>query len=136
MLTPASPSASASSATVPGRLATTIRSSRSGPPLELVLEQAAAVLGGGGVPGGDRLAVAGADQLGGLAQAPAERFDRVGDGLAVAGEDVAPDRRVGAGDPGRVAEAGADLGHPLGVAAELRARLGDERVGDHVRAGG
>ncbi len=73
MLTPASPSASASSAIVPGRLATTIRSSRSGPPRELGLEQAPAVLAGGGVPGGDRLAVAAADQLGGLAQARADR---------------------------------------------------------------
>ena len=43
MLTPASPSASASSAIVPGRLATTIRSSRSGPAVEL-----GARAGGGG----------------------------------------------------------------------------------------
>ena len=85
------------------------------------------------MPGGDGLAVAGADQLGGLAQALADRVDRLGDGLAVAGEDVAPDRRVGAGDPGRVAEARADLGQPLGVAVELGGGLADEDVGDHVR---
>ena len=67
MLTPASPRARASSAIVPGRLATTIRSSRSGPASALGLEQPAPVLAGRRVPGGDGVAVAAADQLGRLA---------------------------------------------------------------------
>ncbi len=101
--------------------------------LEVGLQQAAPILPGGGVPGGDGVTVAAADQRRRLAQAPRHGLDRVGDGLAVAGEDVGPDRRVGAGDAGGVAEAGADLGQALGVAAQLRRRLGRERVGDDVR---
>ncbi len=132
MLTPASPRARASSATVPGRFVDHHPQLAQGTAAALRLEQPAPVLGRRRVPGGDRLAVARADQLGGLAEAGAERVDRLGDGLAVAGEDVAPDRRVGAGDPGRVAEARADLGQALGVAAELGVGLADEDVCDHV----
>ena len=46
-------------------------------------------------------------------QAGDDGVDLVGDGVAVGDEDVAPDRRVGAGDAGRVAEARADLGQAL-----------------------
>src|SRR6202012_4153406 len=95
-------------------------------------EQAAAVLAGGRVPGGDRGGVAGADQLGGGVEAAGDGGDRVGDRLAVGGEDVGPDPRVGAGDAGRVAEARADLGDPL-AARQVGGGLGDERVGDRVR---
>ena len=45
------------------------------------------------------------------------------DRVAVGGEDVGPDRRVGAGHPGRVAEAGADLGQALGLLARVGGRL-------------
>ena len=58
MLTPASPSASASSATVPGRLATTTRSSRSGPPPGSASSSRRRSSRGRRVPGGDRVAVA------------------------------------------------------------------------------
>ncbi len=133
MLTPASPSASASAAIVPGLLATTIRSSRSGPPSSSVSSRrrrsspAAACQAATASRSPPRISSAASLE-------PArDRVDRVGDGLAVAGEDVGPDRRVGAGDAGRVAEARPDLGQPLGVAAELGRRLGGERVGDHVR---
>ena len=105
MLTCARPSARAISATVPGRFSTPIRSSWSVAAGEVGLEQPAAVLAGGAVPGADRCRVAGADQLGGLPQPLDHGVDLVGDRLAVGGEDVAPDRRVRARDPGRVAEA-------------------------------
>ena len=70
MLTPARPSASAISATVPGRFSTPRRSSRSSPPTRSGLEQAAAVVARPrGASARPRSASPDADQLGGLAQA-------------------------------------------------------------------
>ena len=132
MLTPASPSASASSATVPGRLATTTRSSRSGPPASSASSRprrsspAAACQAATASLSPSRISSAA------CAQSRAGGVDRLGDRLAVGREDVSPDRRVGAGDAGRVAEARADLGHPLGVARQLLGGLGREHVGEHV----
>ena len=134
MLTPASPSARASSATVPGRLETTTRSSRSGPPASSASSSRAAVLGGARVPGGDRLAVAVADQLGGVAEAGGDRVDR----------RRRPRRgcwrRCRPRSPGWSRRRGSSRGSsdrpPPGSARsprELRGRLGDEGVGEHVR---
>ena len=122
MLTCAWPSASAISATDPGPVLDPDPQLADVAAGEVGLEQAAAVLAGGAMPGADRVGVAGADQLGGLAQPRARSASSlVGDRLAVGGEDVAPDRRVGAGDAGRVAEARADLRQALGLLGE-RAR--------------
>ena len=131
MLTPASPRASASSATVPGRLATTIRSSVSGPAASSASSSrrrsAAAARARRRGRRGRRRGPARPPPAGGR-----RVLDRRRDRIAVAGEDVAPDRRIRAGDPGRVAKARADLGHPLGVPCQLRRRLADEDVGDDV----
>ncbi len=102
-------------------------------PCEVGLEQPAPVLAGGAVPGADRCRVAGADHLGRCPQPLDHGGDLVGDRLAVGGEDVPPDRRIRARDPGRVAKAGADLGQPLGLLREGRRGLADEHVGEHVR---
>ena len=59
--------------------------------------------------------------------------DLARDRLAVGGEDVAPDRRVRAGDPGRVAEARPHLGQALGLLDRRRRGLLDEHVREHVR---
>ena len=75
MLTWAWPSASATSATAPGRFSTPIRSSRSVAAGEVRLEQAAPVLAGGGMPAPDRVGVAGSDQLCGLAQPRPDRIE-------------------------------------------------------------
>ena len=132
MLTPASLRASASSATVPGRLATTTRSSASGPAADSASWRRRRSSAAEPCQDGDRLGVAAADQLGRIAEPARRVLDRRRDRVPIAGEDVAPDSRVGARDPGRVAKARADLGHPLGVPGQLRRRLGDEDVGDDV----
>ena len=133
MLTPARPSSSATSATIPGRFGTRTRSSWSGPPAISV-----SISSRRRRPASSCQAVtASRSPERSSSAASLETGDRGidlgGDGLAVAGEDVAPDRRVGARHPGGVAEARPDLGQVLGLLAERRRGLRDQHVGDHVR---
>ncbi len=100
---------------------------------DLGLDQLPAALSGLLMPRRDGIRLTGADQLGGLGEARDRRIDLRRDGLAVPGEDVAPDRRVRPGDPRGVAEAGTDLRQVLGLLAERRRRLRHQDVGDHVR---
>ena len=100
---------------------------------DLRLDQLAAAPAGLLVPGGDRLALARAHQLRSLSETGDRGIDLGGDGLAIPGEDVAPDRRVGSRHPGGVPEARPDLRQVLGLLAERRRRLRDQDVGDHVR---
>ena len=133
MFTPVRPRARAISATVPGRFSTLSRSSYSSPPTQIGLQEPAAVLAGGAVPGRDAVAVTRSHHLRGLTQPLGGGVDLARDRLAVGGEDVPPDRRVRAGHPGRVAKARADLGQALGLLHRGGGRLLDEHVGDHVR---
>ena len=132
MLTPARPSASAISATVPGRFSTPIRSSRSSPPARSASSRrrrsSRAARCQAATPSGspERISSAASPQPLG------DGVDLAGDRLAVGGEDVAPDGRVRTGDPGRVAKARADLGKPLGLLGRGRRGLANEHVGDHV----
>ena len=122
---------------VPGRLATTIAQLAQRAAVELGLEQAAAVLAGGGVPGGDRLAVAGADQLGGLAQAPRRRASTAS---ATASRLLAKMSAQIAGLEPATRVVSRKLGPTSGIRSESRpssaAASADERVGDARAAGG
>ena len=134
MLTPPRPSASATSATTPGRLGTETRSSCTAPPARSASSSRAAVLARAVVPGRDAVAVA-------ARRAPRARRARRAIASSIAldqrvgvGEvDVAPDRGVGAGHARDVAEARAGRGQPLASSRAAPRRLGDEHVGEHVR---
>src|SRR4029078_1898755 len=91
------------------------------------------VLAGGLLPGGDPLAVAGADQLRRLPEETDDLADLGGDGAGVRAEDVGPDQRIRPGDPRRVAKAPADLGPAVAGAADRAGGDRRESVGEDVR---
>ena len=129
---PSRPSVRAMSAMTPGRFGTTARSSRDGAADEPGLEERLALARGLGLPGGERRAVARRRARRG----PRRRRATVSsiacsERVAVGEVDVGPQRRVGAGDARRVAEARAGRRQPL--APEGAGGLGDEDVGDDVR---
>ena len=133
MLIPASPSASASCATIPGRLGTATRSSLTGPPARSASSSRR------------RSARAPSIQRSSRAGSPARRSSRTRcergevrvqlalERLAVGQEDVAPQRRVRARHARGVAEARAGRRQALRLVGQLARRLADQHVREHVR---
>ena len=115
----------------PGRLGTTARSSRTVPPASPASSSASRSPAASACQRGERRAVARRERRAGRAEARDRVVDRVQERVAVGEVDVGPQRRVGAGDARRVAEARAGRRQPL--AAERAGGLGDEDVGDDVR---
>ena len=91
---------------------------------DLGLDQLAAAPSGLLVPSGDGVAVRRAEQLGRLVEPCDGCVDLRRDRLAIAREDVAPDRRIRTGHPGGVAKARSDLGKVLRLLARARLRPG------------
>ena len=130
---PASPSASASCATIPGRLGTATRSSLTGPPARSASSRRW------------RSARAPSIQRSSRAGSPARRSSRTScergevgvqlalERLAVRQEDVAPQRRVRARHARRVAEARAGRRQALRLVGQLARGLAHQHVREHVR---
>ena len=134
MLMPASPSASASWATMPGRLGTGDAQ---------LAHRAAGELGPRAAAGGRRARPRSSARAprrrprAGRSRTLCERGD-VGvelalERLAVGEEDVAPQRRVRARHARRVAKARAGRRQPLRLVGQLARRLAHEHVREHVR---
>ena len=133
MLTPPRPSASATSATTPGRFGTETRSSCTSPPARSASSSRRRSSRAPSFqrrraspsPAGERRAD--------LAEPRDRVVDRADQRVGVGEVDVAPDRGVGAGDARDVAEARAGRRQPLALLRQRARGLGDEHVGEHVR---
>ena len=121
------------SAMTPGRFGHRRRAARGRPPPTSPASSSALALARGLVlPGGEGRAVARGERARGPCRgARSVSSIACSERVAVGEVDVAPQRRVGAGDARRVAEARAGGRQPL--APERAGGLGDEDVGDDVR---
>ena len=133
MLTPARPSASATSATIPGRFGTRTRSSCSGPPaISASISSrrrppACSCQAATASRSPERSSSAASVRRATAASISAATASRLPAKMSPQIAGLAPATRVAS------RKLGPDLGQVLGLLAERRRRLGDEHVGEHVR---
>ena len=130
------PSARAISAITPGRLGTETRSSRRARVAGARAEQPSRLLTRRVDPGGDRGGVAHRELLARLGHPPRELVDRRDQRVAIGHVDVGPDRAVGAGDAGGVAEARPDRRQTPGRRPRPACSQPARRAGWRARAAG